>query len=199
MTSPFVQFDARDVRALLAEYPLAWVLAPGSDIVGASQLPLIGEFDESGRLTALIGHLARSNPLAASLAETRRATILFSGPGGYVSPERAGRRDWAPTWNYAHVKIAADIEIDTALTEFSLNLLIDAMESERADPWHRGEIAHRYEGMRDLIIGFRATVTALEGRFKLGQDERPDTLHAILDSHPDQELVRWMQRFNAGR
>jgi transcriptional regulator len=199
VSSPFTQFDARDIRALIAEHPLAWVLTTAADVAGVSQLPLIGDYDEAGRLVSLIGHLSRSNPLAASLTETRRATILFSGPGAYVSPEHAGRRDWAPTWNHAHVKINADIEIDTALTDYSLAVLIDAVEAERTDPWHSDEIADRYAQMRKQIIGFRATVTALEGRFKLGQDERPDTFHAILQSHPDRDLVRWMQRFNAGR
>lgn len=198
-TGPFSKFGAADVRALIEGYPLAWVLVPGSDGMAASQLPLIGEYDDEGQLVALIGHLGRANPLAGQLAASRRATILFDGPNGYVSPEHAGRRDWAPTWNHAHVKVAAEVEIDPALTEMSLNVLTDAMERDRADPWHSGEIANRYQGMLQAIIGFRATVTAIEGRFKLGQDERPDTLHAILASQGDAELARWMRRFNDGR
>lgn len=198
-TGPFSKFAAVDVRALIEAYPLAWVLAPGSDGMAASQLPLIGEYDAEGGLVALIGHLACANPLADQLAAARRATILFSGPDGYVSPEHAGRRDWAPTWNHLHVKIAADIELNPSLTQTSLNLLIDAMECDRAIPWHSDEIANRYRGMLQAIIGFRATVTAIVGRFKLGQDERPDTLRAILDSHGDAELTRWMRRFNEKR
>ncbi|MDV3456173.1 FMN-binding negative transcriptional regulator [Sphingomonas sp. HF-S4] len=198
-TGPFSKFDAADIRALIEAYPLAWVLVPGSDGMAASQLPLIGEYDDEGRLVALIGHLGRANPLAGQLAASGRATILFDGPNGYVSPEHAGRRDWAPTWNHAHVKIAAEVEIDPALTEMSLDVLTDAMERDRADPWHSGEISHRYQGMLQAIIGFRATVTAIEGRFKLGQDERPDTLHAVLASQGNAELVRWMRRFNEGR
>lgn len=198
-TAPFTTFAAADVRALIEEYPLAWVLTGGTDAMAASQLPLIGEFDTEGRLVALIGHLARANPLAQLLASSRRATILFSGPDGYVSPEHAGHRDWAPTWNHAHVKVAADVEIDPALTEMSLDMLVAAMERDRADPWHAGEIANRYQGMLQAIIGFRATVTALQGRFKLGQDERPQTRRSILASHPDPALVQWMQRLNQGR
>jgi transcriptional regulator len=196
VSGPFTTFAAADVRALVEQYPLAWVLVPDTDGMAASQLPLIGEYDADGRLVALIGHLARANPLADQLATSGRATILFDGPGGYVSPEHAGRRDWAPTWNHAHVKIAATVEIRPALTEMSLDLLVDAMERDRADPWHIGEIAHRYQGMLAAIIGFRATVTALEGRFKLGQDERPETLASILAQHPDPALVQWMQRLN---
>ncbi|MET4897636.1 FMN-binding negative transcriptional regulator [Sphingomonadaceae bacterium jetA1] len=194
--SQFQRFSEEDVRALIAEFPLAWVSTPGGTIGLASQLPLVGEYDVAGRLVALIGHLPRANPLADALASQARATILFSGPSGYVSPEHAGRRDWAPTWNYAQAKVEADVEISADLTALSLDVLIDACEGGRANPWTVGEIAARYQGMAAAIIGFRATVTALQGRFKLGQDERPDTLRHILATHPDPVLVRWMRRFN---
>jgi transcriptional regulator len=196
---PFSTFGSADVRALVTEYPLAWVLTPGGHLMAASQLPLIGEYDARGRLVALVGHLARANPLAGQLAAGCQAVILFSGPDGYVSPEHAGRRDWAPTWNHAHIKMTAEVEISPALTEAALNLLTNAMEGGRPDPWHSGEIAGRYPRMLQEIIGFRATVTTLEGRFKLGQDERRDTLDSILASHGDPELTHWMRRLNAAR
>jgi transcriptional regulator len=196
---PFSTFGSSDVRALVTEYPLAWVLAPGGHSMAASQLPLIGEYDAGGRLVALVGHLARANPLTAQLAAGRQAVILFSGPDGYVSPEHAGRRDWAPTWNHAHIKITAEVDISPTLTEAALSLLIEAMEGGRPDPWHSGEIAGRYQRMLQAIIGFRATVTALEGRFKLGQDESRDTLDCILASHGDPELAHWMRQFNSAR
>jgi transcriptional regulator len=195
-SGPFARFAAEDVRALIAEFPLAWVMTPGGTMQLASQLPLVGDYDDAGGLVALIGHLARANPLAEALATHRRATVLFAGPSGYVSPEHAGRRDWAPTWNYAQVKIEADVEIGDELTPHALEVLIEASERGRPQPWRVEEIAARYDGMAAAIIGFRATVTALEGKFKLGQDERPDTLQHILATHPDTALVRWMQRFN---
>src|SRR3546814_3703343 len=71
----------------------------------------------------------------------------------------------------------------------SLQLLIDAMESGRAQPWAADELGERYGGMLQRIIGFRATVTSLSGKFKLGQDENPGTLASILDSLPDADTV----------
>src|SRR3546814_18007496 len=92
-----------------------------------------------GRLTELVGHLMRSNPLCAALQAGGRATILFKGPDAYVSPEHAGVRDWGPTWNYAQIKVEADVQVDEALTEWSLQLLTDAMESGRSDERRVGE------------------------------------------------------------
>lgn len=195
----FERFDDADVRALIEGHPLAWVTGGGAEALEASLLPLIGAYDGEGRLIELIGHLMRSNPLHYALTEDPRATILFSGPDAYVSPEHAGRRNWAPTWNYAQVKVEAEIVFDAALTETSLNVLIDAMEAGRAKPWSVEELGPRYAGMLTRIIGFRARVTGLSGKFKLGQDEDDATLHAILGALPDPAMVAWMKRFNAGR
>lgn len=195
----FERFGDADVRALVETYPLAWVCGGASAPLDASLLPLVGVFDAAGRLVELIGHLMRSNPLHAALVADPRATILFTGPGAYVSPEHAGRRDWAPTWNYAQLTIGAEVTFDAALTEYSLEVLIDAMEAGRPEPWDVAELGPRYRAMLDRIIGFRARVTGLTGKFKLGQDEDATTLHAILGALPDGEMTAWMRRFNKGR
>ncbi|WP_422057664.1 FMN-binding negative transcriptional regulator [Sphingomonas sp.] len=195
----FERFDVTDVRALVEGYPLAWVCGGPAAALESSLLPLVGVFDDAGRLVELIGHLMRSNPLHGALRDDPRATILFSGPQAYVSPEHAGRRNWAPTWNYAQVTIGAEIAFDSALTEHALKVLIDAMEARRAAPWGVEELGPRYHAMLEQIIGFRARVTSVSGKFKLGQDEDDATLGAILDALPDGEMTAWMRRFNPGR
>ena len=197
--SLFERFDKADVKALIEEFPLAWVSGGPAATLDASLLPLVGVYDADGRLVELIGHLMRSNPLYAALERDPHGTILFNGPGAYVSPEHARKRDWAPTWNYAQLKIRAEIRFDDAVTEASLQILIDAMEAGRPEPWNVDELGARYRSMLGHIIGFRATVSELSGKFKLGQDERGETLHNILDSLPDADTVAWMRRFNQGR
>lgn len=195
----FERFDGADVQKLVEDYPLAWVCGGGVADMEASLLPLIGRFDEQGALVELIGHLMRSNPLHAALAADPRATILFQGPDSYISPEHAGLRDWGPTWNYAQIKIRADVTFDDDLTEPSLDLLIAAMEKGRLQPWSKEELGERYRAMLGRIIGFRATVTDLSGKFKLGQDEGKEALAAIVGTLPDKAMVAWMRRFNGGR
>ncbi|MBL0914070.1 MAG: FMN-binding negative transcriptional regulator [Sphingopyxis sp.] len=195
----FERFDEADVRKLVTDDPLAWVCGGGAADMEASLLPLIGVYDEQGALVELIGHLMRSNPLHAALVADPRATILFHGPDSYVSPEHAGVRDWGPTWNYAQIKARAEVHFDDALTEPSLDMLIDAMEKGRLQPWSKEELGERYRGMLGRIIGFRATVTELTGKFKLGQDESRETLAMIVETLPDDATVDWMRRFNKGR
>lgn len=197
MNDAFTSYGRDDVRLLVERYPLAWVQGRSETVaIHASLLPLIGEYDDQGSLTALIGHLARQNPLHHALSANPRATILFTGPQGYISPEHAGIRDWAPTWNYVQLRVDADLHLDDALTEPALDLLINEMERGRPQPWRKGELGERYSRMAGAIIGFRAQVIASAGIFKLGQDERPDVLAHILRTHGDAELVEWMRRFN---
>lgn len=195
----FERFEAGDVRALIEAYPLAWVCAPGGDGIEASLLPLVGRYDGDGMLVELIGHMMRSNPLHALLKRRPQATFLFKGPDAYVSPEHAGKRDWAPTWNFAQARIGAEVAFGESFTGTSLNILIDAMEAGRAEPWTKDELGPRYHKMLEKIVGFRARVTSVSARFKLGQDEQPEVLSTILDSLPDAETVQWMERFNQER
>lgn len=195
----FDRFDETDVRRLVEAYPLAWVCGGGGEDMEASLLPLVGRFDAQGRLVELIGHLMRSNPLYAALSADRRATILFKGPDSYISPQHAGIRNWGPTWNYAQIKLRADILFDDNLTERSLDLLIDAMEAGRPQPWSKEELGSRYHAMLGRIIGFRATVKSMTGKFKLGQDEDQKTLGSILRTLPNETTVAWMRLFNRGR
>ena len=196
MTDVFETYRDADVRDLIAEYPLAWVCAAGSGMAAASLLPLLGEYGPDGRLTHLLGHMARRNTLFAGLTSAPRSLILFQGPQAYISPEHAGRRDWAPTWNYAQLRIEAEVEFLPDETAMSVDVLSAAMERGRPDPWQVSEIGPRYDGMLRAIVAFRARVTAVHGRFKLGQDEARPTFERIAASHEDAALVRWMRRFD---
>ena len=194
---PFERFGNDDVRALIADYPLAWVIAQGEG--EESLLPLIGVYDDDGRLYELIGHMGRSNPLHAALVRDPRALILFQGPQAYISPDQVGRRNWGPTWNYAQLRIRAEIEFQPEQTPEALDMLIEAVERDRPVPWRAEELGPRYDGMLKAIIGFRARVLSLRGKFKLGQDEGEADYRAIRAGTHDPAMLRWMGRFEAGR
>lgn len=189
-TSPFEQYDDHDVRDLIAAYPLAWVTAEAGP--EASLLPLLGEYDAGGRLVALLGHMGRRNPLHRRLLDDDRARVLVNGPSGYVSPDHAERRNWGPTWNYAQLVAQVRVRFVPGENDAALAALVSAMEGGR---WDASELGPRYAGMAQAIIAFRAEVTSLDGRFKLGQDEPRPVFDAIVRHHPDAALVAWMRRF----
>ncbi len=195
--SPFAVYEERDVADLIAAHPLAWITAQGGG--AASLLPLIAELNDAGRLTGLIGHVARRNPLVAALTSDPAASVLFTGPQAYVSPELVSQPGWAPTWNYAQLRIEGDILFDPAGGDAALALLVEHMEHGRDRPWRIADMGPRYERLRSEIIAFRVRIRHVEGRFKLGQDENVASLREILAGHPDPALVQWMRRMNADR
>ena len=197
--SPFERFEPRDALDLIGEYPLAWLCPANGDARLPALLPLLVEADGEGRAAALIGHMARRNPLHHALSADPRALILFTGPQGYVSPAHVSDPDWGPTWNYAQLRIEAEVRFVEDGGDAALARLLDAMERAEPTGWTPAALGARYRPMERAIIAFRAEVKRIEGRFKLGQDERPEMLRDIVERHPNAALTRWMRRFNAGR
>ena len=196
-TSPFEKYACRDVKLLIERYPLAWVCNQSGE--EASQLPLVGVYDSEDRLTKLIGHFARNNPLGVAFRRNPSARILFNGPSGYVSPADAERSNWAPTWNYAHVRVHAEISVEPDFTAEAVDILIEKMEQNAESPWSVKQLGERYERLLPMITGFRANVIDVKAKFKLGQDERPETFTAIHKNIGNDDLKEWMLRFSNAR
>ena len=188
-----------DIAALIADYPLAWVLPRCADAGQPHLLPLLARTDTEGRVTTLIGHMGRRNPLVAAFEQSPDALILFTGPQGYVSNGHVSNPRWAPTWNYGQVRIEARITLEPAGGDAALLDLVETMDAGEKTGWRPADAGPRYRAMEQAIIAFRADVTRIEPRFKLGQDENIGTLREILDRHPDPTLVRWMRRINRKR
>jgi transcriptional regulator len=177
-----------DVPALIAAHPLAWVVARD---FRAGVLPLVPETDAEGRLVSLLGHCARRNPLVESLQRDPAALILVQGPHGYVSPGLVSRPQWGPTWNYAVARIEATVEFLPGDVDHALRTLATHLEGEGG--WTVERMGPRYEPMQAAIVAFRASVTAVEASFKLGQDEDDRTFAEIVAGHADPALTTLMR------
>jgi transcriptional regulator len=187
-----------DLLRLIEEYPLAWVVSVGGAVgFGATPLPLLAETDAAGRINALFGHFALSNPQVAQLRADPRAKILFTGPHGYISPELVSQPGWAPTWNYATAQFDVEVEFRPQENDSALERLVTKMERDRRNPWTIARMGGRYALLAPRVIAFRAHVRSKVARFKLGQDESAQTLSALLATLDDEALVRWMRDFNS--
>lgn len=192
-----------DVLALVRDHPFAWVVSESGGF-SATPLPLRPALDGEGRLVALIGHFARSNPQLARLRAAPRALMLFMGAHGYVSPSWMADRTQAPTWNYAAAAFACDLTFveDAAGIEAMLRELVGGMEVGRANAWSVDEMGRRYAGLSRGVVGFRAEIRERKAIFKLGQDERDDVFADILaglDAEGSGDLAALMRAFAAGR
>ncbi|MGH6774408.1 FMN-binding negative transcriptional regulator [Brucella tritici] len=195
MSGPFDSWSNRDIGDVISAYPLASIV-PDVDPLAAIEMPVLLDCDDEGRPVSLTGHLPRHAPISRLLARSTRCTFLFRGPDGYISPAMAGKSDWAPTWNFIVVRIAADVVPDEALTDVALDRTVAHMERDRPAAWNRESLGARYETLRRGVIGFRAPVATIAARFKLGQDERRETFDHILASLGDTPLASWMMRMS---
>jgi transcriptional regulator len=184
----FAPHAPADIAALIAAHPLAWVV---SRDFNATPLPLLAECDGEGRLVSLFGHYARGNPQVAAFEADPHALILFNGPQGYVSPRLVSNPIWGATWNYATLRIVAEIAFVASETDAALRQLAAHLEPEGG--WQVDAMGDRYDRMIEHIVAFRATVTSCEAVFKLGQDEADGTFAEIVAGHPNRDLARAMR------
>lgn len=204
MADIFAPKNDEQVLRLVLEHPLAWVVSADGGAFCARPLPLRPRVGVGGRIEALEGHMARSNPLCAALQRDARALLLFSGPHGYISPSWVSNRTWAPTWNYAVVQFVVTVAFDesSARLDAHLHELAEAMERGRPNAWHPSEMGARYEAIKRMIVPFEATVVEQRARFKLGQDERDSVfadVTAALGRSGSDELLAWMRELNPNR
>lgn len=176
-----------DILALIAAYPLAWVVSTDFD---ATLLPLLAECDADGNLVSLFGHYARRNPQVAAFERDGSALLLFTGVQGYISPTLVSKPTWGPTWNYAAVRIVADLAFVPTETDASLRALTRHLHPD--GEWQVERMGPRYADLARHVTAFRAVVRSCEATFKLGQDESDQTLGEIVAGHPDQHLAQAM-------
>jgi transcriptional regulator len=166
--------DPGRLRAIASGLRFATLAVNGPEGPVAAHLPLVFEGE------AIIGHLARANPLARMLAPGLPALAAFVGPSAYVTPSwYASKREHGkvvPTWNYVAVQARGTLEPVTEgeALHAIVARLTDVQESGRDHPWEVGDApADFIAGIMKAIVGFRMTVTALEGTAKLSQN-RPE-------------------------
>lgn len=195
MSGPFDNWTNDDLAALIAGHPLAWVVTRGERF-RATPLPILLERDAEGAPFSLVGHFGRSNPQVEAVRADPHALFLFQGPHRYISPDMAGRVDWGPTWNYAVARIEAEITLDPAFNDEAVARLIETMERDRPEPWTADQLGVRYDSLIRHIVAFRARITHIDARFKLGQDENDAVFETIVAHLGDDPLAGWMRRMD---
>ncbi|MEM9148171.1 MAG: FMN-binding negative transcriptional regulator [Pseudomonadota bacterium] len=120
-------------------------------------------------------HLVRSNPIARALAEgPRAATLVVSGPDGYVSPDWYAEPDLVPTWNYVAVHLAGRLSLadpDSLLAH--LERLSAKFEAGLAPkhPWTHHKMTEGVMArMMRQILPVEMVVERVESTFKLNQN-----------------------------
>lgn len=156
--------------AFAAERGFGVFVAAGPDGVLASHVPFLLDGDRAAahlvRSTALTRHLMREGP--------GPATLIVSGPDGYVSPDWYGEADRVPTWNYVAVHLRGRLRLldqDALLPHLeAVSARFEAALAPKP-PWtHHKMSPGVMESMMRQILPVEMTVEGVESTFKLNQN-----------------------------
>jgi transcriptional regulator len=158
-----------------------------------SHLPMIAQV-RNDELWVL-GHVARANAHALSIANQSRATIVFTGAHAYVSAS------WyekpyvtVPTWNYSAAHLCGILREANA---WDVVVRLTAKFEHGADAWdpQRLEPSFREDQLRG-IVAFEMRAQAIFAKAKLSQNRSPaDRMRVIarLSQSPDQVAAQCAQ------
>lgn len=189
--------DAAVLDAFIAGNAFGTLVSSGPGGLVVSHIPFIAERAADGALR-LLGHVARANPHAKSLAGAEHVVAIFQGPHAYVSPTWYEHHPAVPTWNYAvvHAHGRATMMDEAGLVSL-LERLSSTYEAARPNPWRMGDAPPDFiEKLLGVIIGFSIAVERVDGKFKLSQN-RPgnDALRVVeaLESAGEEGLANLMR------
>lgn len=181
----FIEHDTAEIAAILAEAPLACLVAQTPQGLVANHIPLLATPD--GRL---IGHAALANDLHRLIPDGHDVLAVFRGADAYISPNtypsKADHHRHVPTWNYQAVHIHGTISFqhDTHSKRAAVALLTRLHERRQNGPaaWKMADAPADYiDTMLAAIVAFRIDVTGVLAKSKLGQNRTPRDLQGAVD------------------
>jgi len=203
--SSFQQEDINECKKLIANSPLATVVALNDNQIQAHHLPLKWvETDSEEHL--LEGHIAIANPLHKQVMSGSPVLVIFHGPDAYVSPSwypsKAKNPKVVPTWNYMTVHVRGEINFiqDAAWKLGMLERITNKMESKVSESWKISDAPSDYiQKQLNGIIGIKVGVDSIEGKWKLSQNKSIEDRKGVIEGlseEGDTELTLEMEKLN---
>ena len=171
----FALGDVEDARAIVRRHPFATLVTAD---LRATHMPCL--VDEEADGLAVLGHVARADPVADALGQPMLA--VFHGPHGYVSASWYASATTIPTWNHVTLHIRGTPRtFDDALPV--LERTVDHFEAAVERPWSLASMDDGGRDMADQVVAFRLPADSWHAEAKLSQDK------------PEQEQARVLAGF----
>lgn len=184
----FVEDEPERLAALIGASPLASLVVHAEGRLLAAHAPLLAERGIDGRIVALVGHLARANPVWRALDGATEVLAIFTGPDAYVSPSmypsKTVHGKVVPTWNYARIEARgrAMIERDPTRVRPYFEHLTNALEQDRPEPWTVDHAPDGYiQKLQHALVGLRIEVEDIRGALKMSQNRSAEDFTGVRD------------------
>lgn len=173
-----------EIDRIIAEHPLAVLVAAGANGLTANHVPLLR--DGPGRL---IGHVALANDLHRDLADGAEAMAVFRGFDHYVSPNwypsKREHHRHVPTWNYQAVHVygpirfSHDPKVKTAVVGRMTKHFEALAGGDR--PWRMADAPRDFLAtMIDGIVAFEIAATRIVAKSKLNQNRTAEDHASVM-------------------
>jgi transcriptional regulator len=167
-------FEIRDVelaKSIIRAHPFATLVTAD---LRATHMPCL--IDEDAADLAIVGHVARADPVADSLSGPLLA--IFRGPHGYVSASWYAN-ETIPTWNHVTLHLHGRPErLPDAMPV--LRRTVDHFESAVEQPWSLDQMGDEAREMADQVVAFRLDPDSWHAEAKLSQDKPADEQARVL-------------------
>jgi transcriptional regulator len=184
----FAENDTAKLHEFIRRNGFALLVSQGAHGLMASPLPFLLDAS-AGPSGVLLGHMARANPHWRDVLG--EVMVVFSGPHAYVSPSWYEEAESVPTWNYVTVHAYGIFQLveDRATLLRILRESVQVYEDPRGGSWTLDESTAYFDRMLHAIVGFEITISRLEGKWKLSQNQpeiRRRRVELALSARPDE-------------
>ena len=184
------------LQTLVREHPLCTLVTlDGANLV-ANLIPLQWR-PAGGAHGALVGHVARANPLWRAHDPAQAVLAVFQGPAHYISPSwyptKHAHGKVVPTWNYAVVQASGPLLVhdDADWIRGQVSALTQQQEAGLATPWSVDDAPRDYtDALLKALIGIEIPVTRWSGKWKVSQNQPEGNRAGVvagLDARDDRQ------------
>lgn len=197
------RMNEADTLSMIQESDTGHLVTASSDRLESTFLPYV--LDHSDDSLRILAHISRANPQRLHIEDGREALLIIPGPNAYVSPSwypgKIVHHEVVPTWAYTLVHVRGTIrrvEGAAELTEI-VRRLTERHEAQRDEHWMVDDAPENYiKRLIRGIIGIELTVTSIDAKAKLIQDDPVEDQHAVksalLAGGPDEIEVGRLMR-----
>jgi transcriptional regulator len=186
VAQPFKAQDLTVLQDLIRAHPLGtWVSVTPSGL-DVNHVPFLLD-PTHGPNGALLGHVARANPIWQSFSRDTPSVVVFQGPETYITPSwypsKKAHGKAVPTWNYTvvHARGMPQTVEDRDWLRQHVSDLSQQQEAGQQEPWQVSDAPDNYiDAMLKAVVGIVIPIDALEGQWKNSQNRPPEDVSGTV-------------------
>ena len=175
------------MQTLIRDYPLATLVTLSAEGLNANHIPLHWVEEGGSPYGSLRGHIAHSNPLWTDFDPQTEVLAVFQAENAYISPSWYASKPQTgkvvPTWNYAAVHAYGTLRVidDPVWIRRQLESMTQEFEAGFPEPWSVSDAPADFtERLITQIIGIEISVTRLQGKWKVSQNQPPENQSSVI-------------------